>query len=437
MAQFVREAIKSDPAIATKALSKQFEQLISQPLSRAQCGSEDPPTVAIIVDALDECDGDDDIKRIIYLFSQARTLSSVRLRVFITSRPELPLRLGFKDIKGKYQDVLLHQIPEPVIEHDISAFLRYELARIGDDYNSQAFDDVQLPPNWPSEPVIQTLVRMAIPLFIFAATVCRFVEDQAWMDPAGQLAKILSYQRSGGSELDKLDTTYLPVLTQLVVGKKGSTRSRLVSQFRDIVGPIVLLAEPLSALSLSQVLDIPAASINGTLSRLHAVLDVPSKTDSPIRPFHLSFRDFLIDPAKRYTNEFWIDERETHQRLATNCLRLMESCLKKNICNLKMPGTPRIEVDSKDLDTFLPAHIQYACRYWVSHLEQGTDRIRDLCDANDQSSESKKVLGDEEIVWKFLKDHFLHWLESLSLLGKLSDGVTSIRKLLHVVQVCL
>ena len=45
--------------------------------------------------------------------------------------------------------------------------------------------------------------------------------------------------------LDKLDSTYLPVLDQLVAEKAGSTRNRLLDGFRDVVVPIVLLAEPL------------------------------------------------------------------------------------------------------------------------------------------------------------------------------------------------
>src|SRR3569833_1814696 len=243
-------AIDSDPSISTKALKEQFERLILEPLRRAHSGSQEPFTIAIVIDALDECDHDNDIKLIIYLFSQAKALSSIRIRIFITSRPELPIRLGFKDITGKYQDVALHQVPEPVIEHDISAYLSYELARIRDSYNSQTFDDRQLPLHWPGEH-IRTLVRMAIPLFIFAATVCRFIADETWEDPDGQLAKVLSFQGISNSERDNLDSTYLPVLDQLVAGKSGETRTRLVSEFRGIVGPIVLVAEPLSASALS------------------------------------------------------------------------------------------------------------------------------------------------------------------------------------------
>jgi len=370
----------------------------------------------VVVDALDECDNDDDIKLIIYLFSQAHGLSSIHLRDFITSRPELPIRLGFRDISGRYRDVALHQLPEPVIEHDISAYLGHELAKIRDSYNSQAFDDHQLPADWPGQDIIRTLVQMAVPLFIFAATVCRFIADEAWLDPEGQLALVLDYQ-GGTSKLDKLGSTYLPVLEQLVVGKTGPARSRVLNEFREVVGPIVLLAEPLSASSLSHLVGISITSITRTLYRLHAVLDVPSRADSPIRPFHLSFHDFLTDPM-RETDEFWIDETKMHRDTAMSCIHRLGSHLKKDICNLKQPGKARVEIDMNDIDTHLPAHIQYACRYWVFHLEQSKERIR-----------------DEDQVYEFLKCHFLHWLEALSLMGKAAESIVMVNILQTLVEV--
>ena len=417
LSSVLRAAIDFDPAISTKALKEQFENLILEPLRRVHIGSQDPCTITIVIDALDECDHDNDIKLILYLFSTAKTLSSVRLRVFITSRPELPIRLGFNDITGKYQDVALHQIPEPVIENDIAAYLSYELARIRDSHNSQAFDDQQLPLHWPGEH-IQTLVRMAIPLFIFAATVCRFISDKTWQDPEGQLKKVLSFQGISNSELDNLDSTYLPVLDQLVVGKTGETRARLVREFRGIVGPVVLLAEPLSALALSHLLGIPSAAFTRILSRLHAVVDVPSRADSPIRAFHLSFRDFLVDPKKRDTNEFWIDESKTHEELTRSCIQRLQSHLRRDICNMEMPSKARTEVDEKDIMKCLPAHVQYACRYWVSHLMQSKGQIR-----------------DEGQVHTFLQHHFLHWLEALSLMGKMGESIAMVTALQGLLEV--
>ena len=70
--------------------------------------------------------------------------------------------------------------------------------------------------------------------------------------------------------------------------------------------------------------------------------------------------------------------------------------------------------------------IRYSCVFWVNHL----------CEADDQSLHVRKELPDEGAILTFLRKHFLHWLESLSLIYKLSNGVLSIRKLLHKVWVC-
>lgn len=90
----------------------------------------------MVINALDEYDREEDAKAIIGILSRAKEVTLVSLRFFITSRPELPIRYGFGKIQGEYQDVALYRIPEPVIEHDISVFLQYKLARIRNTYNS-------------------------------------------------------------------------------------------------------------------------------------------------------------------------------------------------------------------------------------------------------------------------------------------------------------
>ena len=160
--------------------------------------------------------------------------------------------------------------------------------------------------------------------------------------------KVPEYQtRTQDADLNKLDATYLPILNQLVIGRASLEKDRLVDEFRD-VGAIILLAEPLSISSLARLLDISKAAIDGRLRSLHSVLRVPSSAEYPVRLFHLSFRDFLIDPATRATNPFYVDEEKTHKRITNSCLRFMDfsGYLKEDISNLKMPVTLRTEVES-------------------------------------------------------------------------------------------
>src|SRR5215212_3717379 len=346
----------------------QFEKLILEPLSKISPDASQASSFVIVVDALDECEGDDDVKLIINLFSRTKSLTSLRLRIFVTSRPELPIRLSFNAVHGKYQGLVLHEIPEPVIERDISAYLASELVRIRDDYNALVPKERQLATHWPGQSTIQTLVKMAVPLFIFATTVCRFLADRKCGNPDKQLRKVLDYQTR--SQESKLDATYLPVLNQLLIELSAREKEQVLKQFRDIVGSIIILASPLSTHSLAQILGVSKDTIDDRLDLLHSVLSVPSSSSSPVKLLHLSFRDFLLDPDKRETNPFCVNERKTHMQLARHCLRIMSKCLRTDICGLQAPGTPRSTIDPKIIEDNLPPEVQYACLYWVYHVER-------------------------------------------------------------------
>jgi hypothetical protein len=102
-----------------------------------------------VIDALDECEREEDIKVILELLSQVPNTASLSLRIFVTSRPELPVRLGFKTIaEGVYQDLILYEIPRSTIEHDIAVFLMDEFSKIRDTHNS-LHPGRSLPSSWP------------------------------------------------------------------------------------------------------------------------------------------------------------------------------------------------------------------------------------------------------------------------------------------------
>ncbi len=123
----------------------------------------------LIVDALDECDNKDHVQIILQLLAEARLLK-VRLRVLITSRPELPIRYGFCQIpNAEHRDFILHDIEAAVVDHDISIFLNYELRSIGQERSLGA--------SWPGELAIRLLAQKASGLFIWAATACRFIRE--------------------------------------------------------------------------------------------------------------------------------------------------------------------------------------------------------------------------------------------------------------------
>ncbi|PQE14247.1 vegetative incompatibility HET-E-1 protein [Rutstroemia sp. NJR-2017a BVV2] len=416
LAPHVQDAIEADPAISTKAQKQQLDKLILQPISKLTLDPQKLLRMVIVIDALDECDREEDTRAIIRLLSQVKATTSLHLKFFLTSRPELPIRLGFGDIHGRYEGLALHQIPIAVIREDISAFLEHELAMIRDDYNKSVNPTRRLSADWPGESIHQSLVRMAIPLFIFATTICRFINDRKCGQPKDQLARVLQYEMR--SQASKLDATYLPVLEQLLVGVSLSEKRDIVAKFQQVVGSIIILARPLSATSLDLLLGLPEGTTDSRVDLLHSVLSIPSDPNLPIRLLHLSFRDFLVDTEKCEINPFWVDEKEAHKELASRCLlRLTTSgYLKKDICDLRVPERLWADIDQQTIDIYLPPDIQYACQYWVYHLK-----------------ECGNIIYDNDQVYNFLKCHFLHWLEALSLIGRILESISMIDELIAIV----
>ncbi|KAK5994039.1 Vegetative incompatibility HET-E-1-like protein [Cladobotryum mycophilum] len=378
----VRNALEADPGIVNKSLGDQFEKLILEPITATRRNHSTPLT--IVIDALDECEGDGDIKTIIYQFSRMNDKQKTTIKFFVTSRFEPPIRLGFEDIHGQYIEFPLHTIPKGEIRRDIEAFLQHRLQAIRHQHNMK--------PNWPSPTQFQKLLDMAIPLFIFAATACRMVEDHRRGGGAEKrLNKILQYQAQ-----EQLDSTYLPALNQMVFSLSTRERNDAIKEFKSIVGSIMTLARPLSVESLARLLPgVDLDCVCDRLDSLHSVLDIPSNTAIPD------------------THDFWIDKREAHKMLASRCLQVLSSgYLKRDICGLEEPGKARDEISPATVERFLPSEVQYACLNWVYHLKEGVGEVKD----NDQAH-------------TFLGCHFLHWLEALSLMGRERESIVIIYEL--------
>ncbi|GKZ22145.1 hypothetical protein AbraIFM66951_006996 [Aspergillus brasiliensis] len=421
----VRRAIQRDSKIAAKGLTQQFDELLLKPLLALNDDSSQHSVLVLVIDALDECDKNEDVQQLISLLPRVQESKAVRLRVFITSRPEFVITTGFKKLSRDHQDyVALHEIPAETVERDISLFIRDRLLQIrterqspSDDVYNWADEDDDLS-DWPEESEIAQLIQIAIPLFISAATICRFIEDPL-KDPKDRLRIILENQPA--SHISMLGKTYLPVFSSILAFEDKSEHAQTVSDFKKLIGPIIILASPLSVSALACLLEIPKSTIGRQLSFLTSVISVPKDKYQPVRLYHLSFRDFLLAAETREETPFWVDGEAMHRHVALCCIRLMErpqTGLRKNMCDLPSYGSLRSEIDEEKCRQNLPGELRYACRYWIRHMQQG-----------------KIVLRDNDETHRFLGKHFLHWFEAMSILGYISEVVVNInimQKLLEV-----
>jgi hypothetical protein len=258
-----------------------------------------------------------------------------------------------------------------------------------------------------------------MPLFIFAFTVSRYISA----NPRRNLATMLLQSRD--KSLTGLKGTYLPILDQVVASEGDGEQKDRILDFKAVVGAIVLLYDPLSASALARLLEVEAGDIGRVLRPLHSVLNIPRASDgkidrmTPITLFHLSFRDFLLDPELKSQNVFWVQADEMHRTLGMRCIRLLESGgLKEDICGVLRLGTRRADVAKSLVHTSLPEDVAYACCYWVQHILM-----------------SNSQLDDEGAAHQFLQKHLLHWMEALSWLGKASDVIHSLETLKSIVAV--
>ncbi|KAL4747489.1 hypothetical protein BDW72DRAFT_196701 [Aspergillus terricola var. indicus] len=402
--QPIKEAIRTSRDIGSRNPQEQLNELLFKPLKSLNLGLRTPLILVAVIDALDECQVLGDVTAFLSTLPKLNDLKEVQLRVFITSRPEPPVIKSFQPIIK--DEIILHQIKRSTIEHDISVFLQKKLDEIRYYH--------KLPQDWPGKENFRALVDMAVPLFICAATIYRFIncDDEI---PDTRLQAILSSRSRDGlkktdSEYVNLGDIYFPVLEHVVQHKKPKELEDWMADFHRIVGGIVLLFSPLSSVALAKLICVPKMRIQARLNSLQSVVSVPKDCDDPLQLLHLSFREFLVDHSA--ADKFWIDESAAHMQLVHNCLQCMGRELQRDICRLSHPGMRRPEIDKAVLERYVSPELRYACRYWIRHLEN-----------------SKAIAIDWTVIEGFLKSHFLHWLEVMSLFGWVSETIQNITAL--------
>lgn len=103
--------------------------------------------------------------------------------------------IEFKRICKPYRDFILHLVDKHIIEYDIILFLNSKLTEIRNYYNIYPLGSQNLLESWPFPTEVNGLVKMAIPLFIFAATAYQLIQKGKHGDPKENLNKIL--ERTG------------------------------------------------------------------------------------------------------------------------------------------------------------------------------------------------------------------------------------------------
>ena len=404
------QVLRANPDIGRESLCSQLEKAIVGPLKTTHI-----PTL-IIIDALDECKDEEPASAILSILSRyVDQIPSVKF--FITGRPEHQIRSGFRlaALRPITEVFRLHDVQQSSVDNDIKLFFCTHLAKIA---KYQSYSD--LTEEWPSISDVNILCKKAGGLFIYASTVVKFVSSQHHQ-PAERLALLISLPQNTDHEgWSGIDTLYTQVLIQAFHDMDSDSLKQgdqeVFHHLRSVVGAILLVFNPLSMKSLSNLLTNfnTLSKISTALYSFHSLLLIPNSVEDPIRPFHKSFPDFLMDPGRCKDKRFFVDPPVHHTELLFSCLSLMKKRLRRNICNLDDYAVlSRVE----DLSTHRKLHIGdalgYACHFWTRHLIKTPNRGQD-------AEEVQKAIDE------FFTTYLLFWIEVLAIMGNLDTGVYAI-----------
>ena len=325
---FIEEQLKEEPNILHQPAAYQFRKLLVDPFCRANklFPPLKLPAVAIIIDALDECDD--------------RVLMAEFVEAVIAEGKSWPFSILFtgridEHLRQIFQTGAAQSVTYSLSLHDFSAdedIRKFYNKMFMDIYAGNRHISMRgVPSPWPKYEDLSSLVNNTAGVFNFASTVVAFINDGSDL-PHLQLQKVLKHH-------DGLDHVYTQILSV-------ATRNK---DFDAVLGTLMLLMKPLPIKSLATLLRLDPARILHALRGLQSILVIPEDDDNPIRPIHTSLRDFLTSQER--SNDLFIRPKERHSDIAIHCLQILcvsNSGLFFNTTEYSAQG--------------------YACCEWIFHL---------------------------------------------------------------------
>ncbi|KAF8797378.1 WD40 repeat-like protein, partial [Phlegmacium glaucopus] len=388
LSQFILDVVEANPDCSSWRIGKQFLNFIVRPLTAAYRDAREVVVVPVIVlDALDECSDQSLVAELLSVI--LKHSASLPVKFFITSRPETRLKESFNK-SWAHSNFILHEVEKEVVKADIELYIKACLV------------DGQIWLNrhdWPPQAELDSLVNMCGTLFIYAATVCKYIAQRGSSHMPQRLLDVINFT----SEITFGVTQPLDVLYKRILDTAyDSTNPRERLDIHIVLKAIVYVYNPLSMSAISLLVQLPIEQAKNALSSLHSLIYIPS-SQHPVKHIsilHASFYDFISNQI--LSSGHYLDPNISHKSLAHQCLSLMDKewTTKKVVSYLA-------ERRHEDISEALA----YACDSWAFHFT--------YADNNNGSDQLKH----------FFQTSLLRWMDCLSILGKLETAMHALYKL--------
>ncbi|QRW13369.1 Notchless protein [Ceratobasidium sp. AG-Ba] len=378
--------LKDNPDVYNKPVPEQFDHLVVGPLRKVKDAL--PTDLVVVIDALDECDAETGVSEI--LDTVLSHTSDLPVKFFISSRPDVNILTYMRQKQGERvtTEMKLHELSQTVVQMDIRTYLEAEL----------------IPHLVVKEDQMELLVARSGVLFIYAATVVRYIKAQGAVRGPKRLNQVL---KSSGSSSELNTKTIDALYTTILATAFGDDLTQSDSaEMLLILHTIICACEPMSEKLLADFLMLESEqSVRASVQPLLSVLQI----SDVITTLHESFRDYLLDEQR--SGKFYCDSAKCHTRLAALCFDHIGASVPFNICNIKssyiedklQPG-----LDEK-IDKHIPEQLFYSSRYWDFHV-----------------ASSERSEGTASKLLEFLTKRLLLWMEIMNLKNAIAHGARMI-----------
>ena len=338
----------------------------------------------IVIDALDEIMGG---RGSAFLRDLLKAIHEYDLRGFkflVTSRPD-PDIIKLCESNTAKAVCRLQDLPTEEAKSDIKTYLKDKLEMLD------------------GSPELDELVQQADGLFIYAATVVKYLTPHRPITVQEQSNTLKDLLKLASAS----DTTFLidALYRQIMRDAFSRFEDEVLSRRLRILHTFLCTVERTSISIVAALVAEGQGDVTRAVAEdLHAVLYTQG---DHVFWFHASFPDFIFSPARSNFDNFAFscNKPAHHNLLGESCFRVMKSGLRFNMGDIKSSflfDSDNAESLSEKVHDNINAALRYSCHHWIHHLPSphltNTDNLRSC-------------------ISDFLQIRVLFWIEAMNLLG--------------------
>ncbi|KAL6815158.1 quinon protein alcohol dehydrogenase-like superfamily [Trichoderma sp. SZMC 28015] len=377
-----------EPPSAWYALSDILRALLSE------LNNNQKPT-CLLVDALDECVNEDMSRLLDFIVKMSNEFPYVKWVVSSRNWPQIIDKL---ESLGPQAQLSL-ELNANSVASAVQIYIKQKVSQLSE---SKGYKKDR------EEAVRKYLLENADGTFLWVALVCQNLQRvSAW----NALSKLKAYPPG-------LDAFYQQMVN-------GLTKSNEAEICKRILAVVTVAHQPLTLQELIALAETP-----GELDeKIPAICDLIAQCgsfltirDEVVYFVHQSAKDFLV--GTNTEQKLFLEIAKANDYMVSRSIDLMSELLRRDMYNLSDLG---IHIDdAQALDPNPLTTIGYSCVFWIDHFVESITSKAKTTTTEDIS----QVLVDDTKA--FIERKYLFWLEALSLLRRIPEGIMAMRKLQEV-----